>query len=149
MEYKLLDNMTGVVLTRSPEVVAGEMTMVFKGAPACATVILECDGQPYYRPLIDGVCHTRVAQFSGSVKVTVVEENNSARPARWRCEPIKVTPMTGNRVFVSPDDGNMPEEVVRLRQENEQIRMTLAAFGKRLAELSEELENIREGYNIL
>lgn len=57
MEYKLLDDNTGIILTRNPEKVSKNLFITFTGAPADATVIFENrEGDSLYRKLEDNMC---------------------------------------------------------------------------------------------
>mgnify|MGYP000764053941 CR=1 FL=1 len=76
MEYQLLNNYTGVVLTREPEFICDELYITFTGAPANATAIFErADGESAYRDLSEGLCGLDTDFLRGSIKVTVVVLN--------------------------------------------------------------------------
>ena len=69
MEYKLLDNGVGVILTRQPEIVEDELFIDFADAPADATAIFETKGgNSYYRLLSDGLCSLPVKKIIGDEK---------------------------------------------------------------------------------
>ena len=54
MEYKLLCDKTGVILTRQPELVTDKLFITFTGAPEGATAVFERDdGNSMYRLIAD------------------------------------------------------------------------------------------------
>ncbi len=150
MEYKLLDNATGVILTRQPEMVSEgeELYVQFNNNDPDATAIFERKGgDSLYRLLSDGLCSVPVAKLCGVVSVTVANLNGKTPLKRWLCEEIKVEKESGG-YLVSPNDMNLPQVVVSLRLENEELRSAQAKQEAEIQELREMLTEIMEGYNL-
>lgn len=148
MEYKLLDNGVGVILTRQPEIVEDELFIDFTDAPADATAIFETKGgTPYYRLLSDGLCSLPVKKIIGEVKVTVALLNGETPPRRWLCEEFKVSIQRNGGALVAPNDMNLPQTVVELRLENQEIRASYKRLEERYEELKDMLKKIMEGYD--
>ncbi len=149
IEYKLLDNNTGVILTRQPETAAEELLLSFKGAPEEATAIIETgNGKVYYRKLMGTSCGIATHRFAGDIKITVALLDGSARPRKWICEELKTERLDGGRILVCPNDMNLPDTVTALRIENGEIRQELKELRGELARLIQRLENLMEGYDI-
>ena len=148
MEYKLLDNGVGVILTRQPEIVEDELFIDFADAPADATAIFETKGgNSYYRLLSDGLCSLPIKKIVGEVKVTVALLNGETPPRRWLCEEFKVSIQRNGGALVAPNDMNLPQTVVELRLENQEIRASHKRLEERYEELKDMLEKIMEGYD--
>lgn len=149
MEYKLLDIGVGVILTRQPEILSGEISVSFVNAPEGATAIFEEKaGDSFYRELSsDGTC-SLPPSISGEVRVSVAVFSGVARPKRWICEEFKVCKEQNGCILVAPNDMNLPQTVVELRLENEAIREELKNTNEKYNKLYEALEKIMEGYDL-
>jgi len=148
MEYRLLDNGVGVILTRQPKIAEGELLVSFAGAPADSTAIFETEsGDCYYRKLSDGACSLPVSKIFGEVKVTVALLNGKTPTRRWLCEEIKAENQNSGCALIAPNDMNLPQTVVELRLENQEIRQTQEELKKLCKELKDTLEKIMEGYD--
>lgn len=113
MEYRLLCDGDGIILTREPELVHGELYISFKGAPDRATAIFERDdGESAYRALSDGVCAIESGWLGGSMKVTVAVLDGSMRAQRWRCERFRALVQKGGGVLIYPDDEDLRKRIV-------------------------------------
>lgn len=149
MEYKLLDNGVGVILTRQPEIVEDELFIDFVDAPADATAIFETKGgNTYYRLISDGLCSLPVKKIIGEVKVTVALLNGETPPRRWLCEEFKVSIQRNGGALVAPNDMNLPQRFVELKLENESIRQNQERLEGRVKELEDRLEKLLEGYDL-
>lgn len=149
MEYKLLDNGTGVILTRQPEIAEGELFIAFADAPAESTAIFEVKGgNSYYRMLSDGLCRLPASKLIGEVKVTVALLNGETPPRKWICEEFKASIQKNGATLIAPNDMNLPQTVVELRLENQEIRQSYKKLEEQYAELKDTLEKIMEGYDL-
>ena len=125
-----------------------ELYINFANAPANATAIFETmAGDSYYRLLSDGLCSLPVQKIVGEVKVTVALLNGETPPRRWLCEEFKVSIQRNGGALVAPNDMNLPQTVVELRLENQEIRASYNRLEALYAELKETLEKIMEGYD--
>lgn len=149
LEYKILGNGTAVVLTRQPEIVHGEINVIFSGAPSDATAIFECDGIAIYRPLKDNACEIPGNKLTGAVKVTVAILDGSASPDKWVCEELLAEKQKNGGVLISPNDMNLPQRFIELKLENEDIRQTNARIAARLEKLEDRLTTLLEGYDLI
>lgn len=147
MVIKLLDNKSGVILTRQPELVREEAVFKFIGAPEGATAIFESNGENLYRPLNEGSCVVYVGKLKGEVRISVSVLEGQADACLWSCEGLKVEPVKHSKLIM-PNDMNLPERYIELKLENEEIRISQVRLEQRMAELEEKLENIMEGYDL-
>lgn len=149
IKYKLLDDGTGVILTRQPLLFPGEdLSIQFEGASVGAVAIFESGEKDYYRDIVDGMCVAPAYKFDRSVRVTVVAVDGSIAPSRWACEGLLIDRLPDGSALVCPNDMNLPGEVVRLRLENQQLWEGQAMLNQRLDELNRRLDRIMEGYNL-
>lgn len=146
MVYKLLDNGSGVILTRQPANAESALFVHFMGVPANATAIFTLEsGETYYRDLSDDSCSLPAAKLQGAIKVTVaVLDKTPLR--RWICEEFKADKLKEG-TLIAPNDMNLPQTVVELRLENEKLRSTCRNLEEMYKELSDKLEKIMEGYD--
>lgn len=146
MVYKLLNNGSGVILTRQPEIAESALFVHFTGVPTNATAIFTLEsGESYYRPLSDASCSLPVANLRGAIKVTVaVLDKTPLR--RWICEEFKADKLKEG-TLIAPNDMNLPQTVVDLRLENEDLRLTCRKLEEMYKEISDKLEKIMEGYD--
>ncbi len=148
IEYKLLNNGKGVILTRQPILVRGSLTIEFKGAPIGSTAIFALfDGTSCYRTIAeDGTCSIPVSSLEGEARVTVAQLDESA-DATWRCEGLKVQPCA-NGMLVAPNDGDLPQRVVDIAVELHEVRAYVNLLDGRLSALADKLSNMMEGYDL-
>ena len=148
MEYKLLSNHTGIILTRHPEQIADELRVTFTGAPKGATAIFESvDGESAYRELSEGSCSVPAALVVGEVKVAVAMFGGNTQAERWICEEIKGEVREG-KVVVLPNDMNLPLVVASLRLEMDALRVSAKEMLDRCAALEEKWDSFMSGYDI-
>jgi hypothetical protein len=149
IEYKLLDNQKGVILTRQPLIAEDELYFSFEGAlHDDATAIFEIkNGDCYYRSLSNGRCSLSLSNICGEVKVTVALLNGETPPRRWLCEEFKADKQRNGGTLISPNDMNLPQTVVALQLENQEIRQSFTKMEKQYDELRTTLEKIMEGYD--
>ena len=89
IQYRLLDNGAGVIITRQPTVIKDKLPVYFLDAPLNATAIFENEqGTTYYRELIENGCSIDLSKIIGRVKVTVVTLDDSKACRRWACENL-------------------------------------------------------------
>lgn len=154
MKYRLLDNNTGVILTRSaeitpPPVCVGDGCFIsFEGAPDGAVAVFTWKGYTFYRDLASGKCAFPQAIDGGDVEVTVALIATDGNTRRWECEGLIARRTADGNIIIAPNDANLPGEIARLRIENEQLRDEQARLNERLLELDKKLTRIMEGYNI-
>lgn len=147
MEYKLLCNGTGIILTRQPEIVNDELIITFSGSPSGATAIVEINSDAHYFLLRCATCAIPCEKLNGTVKITVAVLDGSAKPKKWLCESIKAS-KTAAGVLVAPDDMDLPTTVAGLRLENDALRKYVAALEAKINTLSGKFEKLTEGYDI-
>lgn len=154
MKYRLLDNNTGVILTRSAEIatppvcVGDGCFIVFEGAPDGSVAVFTWKGYTFYRDLVGGKCAFPKAIDGGDVDVTVALISADGKTRRWECEGMIARRTADGNIIIAPNDANLPGEIARLRIENEQLRDEQARLNERLLELDKKLTRIMEGYNI-
>lgn len=150
MTYKLLDDHTGVVLSRQPCVIEEkEVVLSFEGAPDGATAVVTTEEDiSFYRQLKGGACTFPVAKLRGvlAVAVTLAEKGKGTR--RYVCEGLVATPLERG-VLLAPNDMNLPLEVARLRVDNCALRAKNAEIEKKVDALAERLEQMLEGYDLV
>lgn len=149
MEYKLLNNNKGVILTRQPEFVDDTLYITFSGAPENATAILEKqNGDSLYLKLEDNTCAVRNSFLEDILKITLVVLDGRPNSLKWVCEEIKIT-KHNNGVFVCPNDMNLPGTVVEVLVELHEMRGYMRKLDDKYSELNKKLEKLLEGYDIV
>ena len=138
MEYKLLNGNSGVIMTRTPEIVSDMLYVSFAGAPDKATAIFERDdGESSYKALSDGLCGIESDWLNGSTKVTVAVLDGSTRSQRWFCEGFCAKRLTEcGAVLIYPDDMDMQKKIAKLNEENENLKTTVENLKFALSKLS-------------
>ena len=122
MTYRLLDNGTGIIISRQPKLIKDVLCIKFTGGPSGATAILEIGSDSYYREITDdGLCGVSTSNLAETVKVTVAVLNGDTTMQRWACEELKVTKLENIGYLVAPNDMNLPQIVTRLLLENQDL----------------------------
>ena len=147
MRVRLLDNGTGVILSRQPFITHEDEIIEFENAPLNSVVIYEKNGLQFYREIKDGRAVFPFSIMDGIIKISVSIIISAAN--MWICEEIRADHLENGGVLVAPNDMNLPQMVVdlkleseALRAENKEIRETLNAF-------EDKLQGILEGYDIV
>ncbi len=149
MEYKLLDNGKGLLLTRQPEIVQQHLIITFSGAPENATAIFENGkGDSLYRLLQDNTCSLPARFLEGDIKVSITILDTSQKPPVWHCEEIKTKKQSAG-VLVGPNDMNLPQQVIEIQLEQQEIKNTIGGLIRQLSEFDEKLKKLLEGYDII
>lgn len=149
MEYRLLDNGKGVMLTRQPEFISGDLYITFADAPAGATVIFENGKKDsIYRTLSDGVCSVPEAFLTGDVRVVVTLLDGTANAPKWTCEGIK-TSQTKGGLLVCPNDGDIPRQIAEIQIAQQEIRNDIKTLSDKYSGLETKLNKLLEGYDVV
>lgn len=150
MEYKLLCDKTGVILTRQPELVTDKLFITFTGAPEGATAVFERDdGNSMYRLIEGEICSLDAVFLRGTIKCTVAMLNGSVKAQKWLCEGIKTVRIKDVGVIVSPDDVNLQNKLVKIQIEKAALQNTVDKHEERISELEKKLTKLLEGYDIV
>ena len=151
VEYKLLNGNSGVIMTRTPELVSDMLYISFAGAPDKATAIFERDdGESSYKALSDGLCGIESDWLNGSTKVTVAVLDGSTRSQRWFCEGFCAKRLTDcGAVLIYPDDMDMQKKIAKLQEEVSDLTAAKNALSDKYSELETNLNKLLEGYDIV
>lgn len=148
--YKVLNNQSAVLLTRQAQLAQGNIPVVFQGASTKATAIFESGETVLYRPLDkDCTCSIPANKLHETVRVTLAILDEITPTAKWRCEELKVTRHKNGAVWITPNDMNLPQEVVEIRMELAFLREVCADLVLKNQQLEERLANIMEGYDLV
>ena len=148
MKFKLLSNHTGHIVSRQPELVNGKLSLSFEKAPQDSTAIFQLtDGTSYYRELNNGACSIEANKITGEIAVSVTIMNGEAISPVWICEGLKVDRLASGEYLALPNDMNLPLEVIKLKQENEDIRSFCKQLDEQISSLRITLEKIMEGHD--
>lgn len=147
IQYKILNNNNGVILTRQPKVIYDVLEFHFFGAPLGATAVFEIGGDLYYRELKENRCSLSSTTLAGEIKVVVALFEKNKTPKKWICEEIKAQPQKNGGILVSPNDLNLPQTIVDLKLENDEIRKENATIKDELAAIKKRLDEIMEAYD--
>lgn len=149
IEYKLLNNRTGLILTRQPQYTK-ELSFTFISAPSDATAIFATEGgNTLFRKLIEGRCSLPLEDLKGVVRVTVALLSGQAQPHHWICEEIVITPISVGGALIAPNDMDLPKKMVDLQLENQELRESNFALTERITKLEERFEKLLEGYDLV
>ncbi|MCD8309494.1 MAG: hypothetical protein LUD19_06540 [Clostridia bacterium] len=147
MEYKILDK-SGVIISRQPETVTGELSITFTNAPDNATAVFKTSSGTLYRPLQDNACTIPFRTLTGEIEVTVTVLNGKAKPPVYKCEGLKAQTLKSGEVLVLPNDMDLPSKVTDILIDMQDIRAELKDLSDKYSELGEKLDGILEGYDI-
>lgn len=148
MEIKLLDNKKGFILTRQPEVVDDSLYITFTGAPENATAIFENGEDSLYKLLRENCCEVPKNFLVGEIKITVAILNGEVNSPKWECEGIKASKTKDGNILIAPNDMNLPEKMVEIQLEMQEIQNNLSTLSKNYSELETKLTKLLEGYDI-
>ena len=148
MEYRLLDSGKGIMLTRQPEFISGDLYISFTDAPDGATAII-VNGQKdsLYREIKDGVCGVPAAFLTGDVSIVVTLLNGTVNAPKWTCEGIKASNTKGG-IFVRPNDGDIPQQIAETRVEMQEIRNDIKMLFDKYSGRETKLNKLLEGYDV-
>lgn len=150
MEYKLLNNGDGIIVTREPELVSDMLNISFTGAPENATAIFERrDGESAYRALSDGLCGIGSDWLNGSIKVMVAVLDGSMQSQRWFCEGIRVQRLRDGSVLLYPDDIDTQRKIAKLQEEVSDLKAAKKELSDKYAELEKKFDKLLQGYDIV
>ena len=68
--------------------------------------------------------------------------------SRWLCEEINIKLLEDGKVLISPNDMNLPQKVVDLQLENQEIKEKYRKLKACYEELNGKLDKIMEGYDV-
>ena len=148
-EYKLLNDGQGVILTRQPRVLDGDMELSFVGAPDGAVALFVRGSDRCFRTIESGACTLPRAMLGGILEVSVTCYDGTVEPKSWKCEGIVVTVLKSGELLISPDDNNLPLEVVNLKIANHELREDYAELEKKFNKLNERFASMMEGYDLV
>ena len=149
IQYKLLNNATAVLITRQPVVLEKELDIVFLDAPENATVLMSASGASFCRKLTDGICTVPIDKMIGTVKITLTVLNNAVPLKKWGCEELKTQHLRDGSVLVFPNDLNLPQTIVDLRIENDEIRREHEKLKEEFKKIKERIEKVFEAYKFV
>lgn len=147
IQYKLLNNGAGVILTRQPFIAEGAVTFSFEGAPDNATAIVKtASGAICYRPT--SACSIPASALEGVTEVTVVMLGRNAPDYhKWICEGLQGAKCAAG-MLIAPDDMNLPERVAALAQELHDVREEQKVLYVKYDALENRLASMMEGYDL-
>lgn len=112
-------------------------------------MIFESDEGAIYRKLEKNSCNVPVKKLGGAVKVTVAVLNGSARPRKWLCEGLMAERQNNGGTLISPDDSKLPEKVVKLELQIQELHRGHKALEDKVNKLEERLVKLLEGYDLV
>ena len=148
MEIKLLDNKKGFILTRQPEVVDNSLYITFTGAPENATAIFENGKDSLYKLLRENCCEVPKNFLVGEIKITIAILDGDIKSSKWECEGIKTSKISDGNILIAPNDMNIPEKIVDVQLEMQEIKDNIHTLMKNYSELETKLTKLLEGYDI-
>jgi len=93
-----------------------------------------------------------VNNVSGDAFVTssndACNKSYTVSPEKWACEGLKITKQKKGGVLVSPNDMNIPEQMVELQIELQEMRRKDKEQSEKISELNKKIEKLLEGYDI-
>ena len=137
----------GVITDRAAQPIKGDSTILeFNGIGSRGyTVVLKRhDGKKLYAPIEDGravITNTFLVPNKYKVSILTLDGETTVM-----CEGIRIV-NTGGAVFIHPDDGDLPSEVVRLRVANNTAQTEMEYIKRRLDKIESRLAEI-EGFDI-
>lgn len=150
MEVKLLNNQTGIILTRDAEMVSDALYVTFRNAPKNATVIFQNENDSLYREIIDKTCEVPLSFLLKSeiISITVTILNGSHKVPTWHCERMIVTKCELDTVLIRPDDTDISNKWASTQDELNTIRENYKNLSEKYSELATKLNKLLDGYDI-
>ena len=149
MEYHLLHDMTGVLINRTPGITCKTIHFSFDLAPEGAMAVFTTNRGEIYRNIIDGACELDAFSIEGEIGVTVAQFDGLADAKRWKCDGLVIHHLSNEEVLVIPSDGNLTEEVAKLRIRLDKAEQDRRRLGEEIQELRAMYQKIMDGYNIV
>ena len=152
MTFHLLNDKTGVIVTRKPFLTSSteEITITFENAPNFANVIFtDENGKTFYRSIKDNCCHIKIDLFSeGVISVVVTVPNGQVSPPKWICESL-LCQKNGKTVVISPNEAELSSIIANLRIEVSNVKALVEKQQKEFTLLDSKVSAISEGYDEL
>lgn len=152
MKYQLLNDNTGVIITRKPFLTssAEEITITFENAPNFATVIFTDEkGKTFYRSLKNCSCQITTDLFSeGAITVLITVPNGQVSPPKWICEGL-LCQKKGKTVVISPNEAELSSIVANLKIEVSNLKALVEKQQNNLTQLDGKVSAIADGYDEL
>ena len=143
LRYKVLDNGTGVLLTRTPHGLGETVRFcIADWQEGDRLVLTRADEKTIYRTLREGCCTVPSALLYGTVTVTLLRQSR----APISCEPIFCEDVDGVRIL-APADMDLPGRVVQLEVQTDDLpalRRQIVAQEKKLVRLHGALTAVIE-----
>lgn len=149
IQYRILDNGKGVLLTRGTVSESSDATFIFdsaseKDAPSRA-VFADTSGNEIYRELDGRKCSVPMRKLCGTISVAVVGVENKKR---WKCDSVRFI-KHGNAVIAIANEDSVYEELAALRIEYDELCAEVGKIRESVNRVSDKLENIMEGYDVI
>ncbi len=149
MKYLLLNDMTGVIRERTPEVSGKVLTFVFDEVPAGAVAVFKTNRGEIYRVLEGDACTLDTTGLIGEIGVTVAVFEGVAEAKRWACDGVVLYSLTDGNWLLVPSDGNLSQTVAIMRIRMDACEAANIKLGEEIAALREEQQKLMSGYNIV
>ena len=151
IRFRLMDNGTGIILTRQPFLSEEAVFVVFSGAPQGSVAVFDTErGAQFYRTLgKDGGCNIDPQKIIGSTRVSVIAKQGHPESKGWTCERLRISLEKDRLCLICPDDMNASLEIAILRLENGTIRKKIEETNKKLELLEMRVTQLMEGYDII
>ena len=147
MKYRLLNNKKGALLTIGPEKATERLPFEFEGAEGEQMLVLNTGHRVIYRDIIDGACAVETTLLmDGEALVSVMSSQSPSE--KIACDSLYVV-STKECVIVMRNDSEREKIVKELRIENDELRRRLSKNEEEIKRLSQRLEEIYDGYDIL
>ena len=148
MTYKLLSTGRGVPVSFSPEL-GNVLKLKFENAADLSNVCVKTrNGDVFYREIYDGGCALNISAFAGEIELSVIAMDSTEKPSRWNCGSITVW-HTLQGAMAAPALSDIAELTLNLMIEVEDLRHEYASTKEEVARLSERLNSIYDGYDII
>ena len=150
IEYKLLNDGSGVLLSRQPMLVDNKtISFKFNGGKNGATAIfINEKGHSFYREIENDICTIPKEAFIGIVKVKVSLFDGTVNSPRWICEELQTHEKNG-LILVAPNDTNLSATVVNLKIEISNLKEKIESQDKKIKKIEEKIKNTFDGYDVL
>ena len=149
IQFRLLNNARGVLLSRQPITVSSDLKLAFEGAPVTATVVFSNEEREYYRALNGVSCVIPYEALKGVIKIVVAVMDGKIGSPRFECEALFAKRLSDGSVLITANDGELPGQVATLLIENHELREKNVELEARIDKLDKAFEKLFEGYDIL
>ncbi len=146
-KYRLCDNGRGVLMTREPVLIEGELKLELEGVIDGYTAVIRSGESVFYRPVKDGSCEIDASKLaSGAVQISLAKDDE-VKPT-WTLDEL-YSVCAGNVAVVSGNTLEYDRLLSEQRVEMDALRADMLLFKAELEQFRKDFDAVYKGYEII